>query len=62
MLVLMVYVSLFPYIGSGPIWPRDGVEPNYCEKAWYYNLLYVNNFVEGREKVVRSLFVCLFVF
>ena len=55
----MVYVSLFPYIGSGPIWPKDGVEPNYCEKAWYYNLLYVNNFVKDLENMVRSLFVFL---
>ena len=55
----MVYVSLFPYIGSGPIWPKDGVEPNYCEKAWYYNLLYVNNFVKYLENRVRSLFVFL---
>ncbi|CAG2247221.1 unnamed protein product [Mytilus edulis] len=46
MLVLMVYVSLFPYTGSGPEWKKDGNEYNYCKTSWYYNLLYINNFFE----------------
>ncbi|VDI33667.1 Hypothetical predicted protein [Mytilus galloprovincialis] len=49
MLVLMVYVSLFPYIGSGPLWKKDGMEVNYCKDAWYYNFLYVNNFVNLKD-------------
>ncbi|XP_063422394.1 nose resistant to fluoxetine protein 6-like isoform X2 [Mytilus trossulus] len=49
MLVLMVYVSLFPYIGSGPLWKKDGMEVNYCKDAWYYNFLYVNNFVSLKD-------------
>ncbi|XP_052092463.1 nose resistant to fluoxetine protein 6-like [Mytilus californianus] len=49
MLVLMVYVSLFHYTGSGPNWPNDGPEKNHCEKAWYYNLLYINNFFDDKE-------------
>ncbi|XP_052090838.1 nose resistant to fluoxetine protein 6-like [Mytilus californianus] len=49
MLVLMVYVSLFPYIGSGPVWKKDGAEYNYCKNSWYYNLLYINNFFEKPE-------------
>ncbi|CAC5392295.1 unnamed protein product [Mytilus coruscus] len=49
MLVLMVYVSLFHYTGSGPNWPKDGPEKNHCEKAWYYNLLYINNFFDDKE-------------
>ncbi|CAG2236562.1 unnamed protein product [Mytilus edulis] len=35
MLVLMVYVSLFHYTGSGPNWPKDGPEKNHCEKACF---------------------------
>ena len=54
MLVLMVYVSLFHYTGSGPNWVKDGPERNHCEKGWYYNLLYVNNFVEDRDSKVSS--------
>lgn len=53
MLVLMVYVSLFHYTGSGPNWPKDGPEKNHCEKAWYYNLLYINNFVDDKENQVH---------
>ncbi|XP_052091571.1 nose resistant to fluoxetine protein 6-like isoform X2 [Mytilus californianus] len=49
MLVLMVYVSLFPYIGSGPLWKKDGMEVNYCKDAWYYNFLYINNFVNLKD-------------
>ncbi|CAC5398684.1 unnamed protein product [Mytilus coruscus] len=50
MLILMVYVSLFPYIGEGPGWPRDGAEVNYCEHSWHRNFLYVNNlFVDGYD-------------
>ncbi|XP_052092431.1 nose resistant to fluoxetine protein 6-like [Mytilus californianus] len=50
MLILMVYVSLFPYIGEGPGWPKDGAEVNYCEHSWHRNFLYVNNlFVDGYD-------------
>ena len=52
MLVLMVYVSLFPYTGSGPQWKKDGNEYNYCKTSWYYNLLYINNFFDKQEDSV----------
>ena len=45
MLILMTYVSLFPYTGSGPMWKKDGMEVNYCKNSWWYNFLYINNFV-----------------
>ncbi|CAG2252383.1 unnamed protein product [Mytilus edulis] len=44
MLVMMVYIALFPYLGSGPIWKKNGLENNYCEDTWWYNLLYIQNF------------------
>ena len=55
MLILMVYVSLFHYTGSGPNWVKEGPEVNHCEKAWYYNILYINNFFDDRENSVRNL-------
>ena len=58
MLILMVYVSLFHYTGSGPNWLKEGPEVNHCEKAWYYNILYINNFFDDRENSVRSLAKC----
>ena len=45
MLILMTYVSLYPYTGSGPMWKKDGMEVNYCKNSWWYNFLYINNFV-----------------
>ncbi|CAC5358118.1 unnamed protein product [Mytilus coruscus] len=49
MLVIMVSVSLFHYTGSGPNWPTGGIDKG-CEKGWWYNLLYINNFVEDNKK------------
>ncbi|CAG2229734.1 unnamed protein product [Mytilus edulis] len=49
MLVIMVSVSLFHYTGTGPNWPTGGIDKG-CEKGWWYNLLYINNFVEDNKK------------
>ena len=47
----MVYIPLFPYLGSGPMWAKDGTELNYCKDSWWYNLLYINNFRTIGEQV-----------
>ncbi|KAL5012556.1 hypothetical protein ScPMuIL_011107 [Solemya velum] len=49
MLVLMIDVTLFPYMGNGPVWSESGIEMNYCRDTWWTNLLYVNNLVKSRE-------------
>ncbi|KAJ8316917.1 hypothetical protein KUTeg_004821 [Tegillarca granosa] len=54
MLVMMVYVPLFPYFGTGPMWPQNGVEPDFCKDSWWTNLLYINNFLSE----VVGLAVC----
>ena len=51
MLIMMVYIPLFPYLGSGPMWAKDGTELNYCKDSWWYNLLYINNFRTIGEQV-----------
>ncbi|GAB1611147.1 hypothetical protein Ahia01_001401800, partial [Argonauta hians] len=43
MLLLLVYVPLFRYMGDGPMWLQQGTEYDYCRHSWYYNILYVNN-------------------
>ena len=41
--VVLIYFKLLPHIGSGPLWFfADSV--NHCEKYWWTNLLYINNF------------------
>ena len=41
-LAVFVYFKLLPHVGSGPLWYIDGVR--YCEKYWWTNILYINNF------------------
>ena len=42
-LVVVFYFKLLPYIGSGPFWLfKDEVDN--CEKYWWTNILYINNF------------------
>lgn len=50
MLVMMVYIPLFQYWGDGPYWPQTGIEINYCKDTWWYNLLYINNFLTDISK------------
>ncbi|KAL5012819.1 hypothetical protein ScPMuIL_011370 [Solemya velum] len=40
--VMMTYVPLFKHIGSGPLWPQGGLEPQ-CKENWWISLLYLNN-------------------
>ncbi|CAC5376494.1 unnamed protein product [Mytilus coruscus] len=37
-------MSLFNYIGNGPLWGFDEVDRLPCERFWWHNLLYINNF------------------
>lgn len=44
--ILGFYVTYFPRIGSGPLWKsRVNLEKERCEKSWWLNLLYINNYV-----------------
>ncbi|XP_065318437.1 nose resistant to fluoxetine protein 6-like isoform X2 [Gordionus sp. m RMFG-2023] len=40
-LVFEIFVS--PYIGNGPYWASEGVDPD-CRSLWWTNLAYVNNY------------------
>ena len=42
MLTLGTVAALFHYMGDGPLYPEDGIEP-LCSKSWWVNLLYINN-------------------
>ena len=44
MLVMFFSISLTRYLGVGPMFPKDGLEPNFCRDVWWTNLLYINNF------------------
>ncbi|GAB1602636.1 nose resistant to fluoxetine protein 6-like [Argonauta hians] len=49
LLVMMVYIPLFRYMGDGPFWPSQGVENNFCRDSWFYNILYINNFLPKNQ-------------
>ncbi|KAK7495814.1 hypothetical protein BaRGS_00013034 [Batillaria attramentaria] len=49
MLLMMFYVCVFLYMGKGPFWPETVADIGFCEKNWWTNLLYVNNFVNTNE-------------
>ena len=44
---MMISAALTPYLGSGPLYPRDnGFEYDKCKGTWWTNLLYINNLVK----------------
>lgn len=51
----MVYVPLLQYWGDGPYWPITGVEKDYCDSTWWYNLLYINNFNDTEVSIILLL-------
>ena len=40
--VFFFYFKVLPYVGSGPLWFLQDF--HYCEKYWWTNILYINNF------------------
>ena len=43
MFVLLFYDKLNGFLGNGPFW-YQAQEKNPCDKYWWTNLLYINNF------------------
>ena len=41
-LAVFLYFKVLPHVGSGPLWFVDNVSN--CEKYWWTNILYINNF------------------
>ena len=41
-LVMFIYFKVLPYVGSGPLWIF--IDSYHCEKYWWTNILYINNF------------------
>ncbi|KAL8596761.1 hypothetical protein ACOMHN_053857 [Nucella lapillus] len=44
MLVIFVYLSLWRYWGSGPLWDSNDPDSQNCKTSWWTNMLYINNF------------------
>ncbi|XP_054728349.1 nose resistant to fluoxetine protein 6-like [Anastrepha obliqua] len=46
---VLFYMSLFNYIGSGPIWKSFTVANEMCDKTWWATILYVQNYAAPGE-------------
>nr|KAG5692737.1 hypothetical protein BaRGS_033848 [Batillaria attramentaria] len=46
MLIIVVYMCLGRYWGSGPLWLDKQGDRDNCKTSWWTNLLYINNFVD----------------
>lgn len=55
MFVLMIFAALFAYIGDGPFWHLISKNADNCHTNWWYNLLYINNFVKETDEVFKLL-------
>jgi hypothetical protein len=54
-LMLLFSSTLTKYLGSGPMFPIDGFESSNCASNWWYNLLYINNFGDPNQSVIRII-------
>uniref|UniRef100_A0A8D8QJT9 Nose resistant to fluoxetine protein 6 n=1 Tax=Cacopsylla melanoneura TaxID=428564 RepID=A0A8D8QJT9_9HEMI len=57
--VIFFYIYMLPYMNDGPLW-RDiiGRESSRCEKNWWSNLLYFNNYYHENEQcMVQSWYL-----
>ncbi|KAF4531442.1 hypothetical protein B566_EDAN004212, partial [Ephemera danica] len=58
MVAILVYVTLLPSLGSGPLWYEYAVLPSQaCRRNWYLNMFYVNHYVERQVTVNTNLYV-----
>ncbi|XP_064599253.1 O-acyltransferase like protein-like [Liolophura sinensis] len=49
MIILMAFSCLYPYLASGPLFPRLIQDAENCKTNWWTNLLYVNNLVNDKQ-------------
>jgi len=54
--VLMIFATLLPYFGDGPLWQFSSLTNTNCKKYWWTNILYVNNLVDV-DKMVSVTYV-----
>nr|XP_023022147.1 nose resistant to fluoxetine protein 6-like [Leptinotarsa decemlineata] len=48
--ILAFYCTLFVKLGNGPLWQeRIGVEQQKCQKVWWANLLFINNYYDTKN-------------
>lgn len=52
--VVMIHATLFPFLGSGPVYPRHKqLFVENCQRYWWSALLYMQNFINSRNMVSK---------
>lgn len=52
--VVMIHATLFPFIGSGPVYPRHKqLFAENCQRYWWSALLYMQNLINSRNMVSK---------
>ena len=57
MCVLMFNACLSRYLSTGPFYPLNGFETNFCSNSWWTNLLYLNNLVNVQPFSLTGIFM-----
>lgn len=53
--VVMIHATLFPFFGSGPVYPKHKqLFVENCQRYWWSALLYIQNFVNSKNMVSRT--------
>lgn len=54
---LMLHASWLHHLDSGPFWDEINFsERQFCRKNWWINILFLNNYFSGDEKVSKLYF------
>ena len=62
-MLVFFYATIFYKLGSGPRWDLVvGPEREYCQKNWWTNLLFINNYVNEHQMVSYSYIVLIKLF
>jgi hypothetical protein len=55
MVFFLLFTMTFVYnLDSGPLWERiNYAEVQFCRRNWWTNMLFLNNYISGDEKVLK---------
>uniref|UniRef100_T1IKA9 Acyltransferase 3 domain-containing protein n=1 Tax=Strigamia maritima TaxID=126957 RepID=T1IKA9_STRMM len=47
--IFVIDNGLIKYLTNGPFWPPNGFEGNNCNNNWWWNILFINNFMPSKH-------------
>lgn len=56
-LMIAFHTFVLLHISDGPLWKKIAIqESDYCQKNWWSNLLFINNYVDAEHPVCKKTF------